>query len=147
MITRPLDLAARLRPAPRSLDALFFVNAGLLVLFFSLFGSKFVLAPSLGADFRVPEMKGATRDARPATHHVSVTDSGGIFAPDGKLTMDQLAGWLRDEAPKQKDPVLLVQASRAVPFSLITDIARAAKAAGFVDVRFAVEEPRPAGKG
>ena len=48
MITRPLDLASKLRPEPRNFDWLFFVNAGLLVLFFVLFGSRFVLAPGEG---------------------------------------------------------------------------------------------------
>ena len=32
MITRPLDLASKLRPEPRNFDWLFFVNAGLLSL-------------------------------------------------------------------------------------------------------------------
>ena len=32
MITRPLDIAAKLRPEPRNFDFLFFVNGGLLVL-------------------------------------------------------------------------------------------------------------------
>ena len=45
MITRPLDLAAKLRPPPRSFDALFWVNVGVVVGFFALFGSRFVLAP------------------------------------------------------------------------------------------------------
>ena len=31
MITRPLDLASRLRPAPRTFDFWFFVNIGLIV--------------------------------------------------------------------------------------------------------------------
>ena len=59
MLTRPLELASRLRPAPRGLAWPFLVNAGLLVLFFSLFGSRFVLAPGLGVDFRLPTVAGA----------------------------------------------------------------------------------------
>src|SRR5437870_1399170 len=98
MITRPLELASKLRPEPRSFDWFFFVNGGLLLLYFTLFGSKFVLAPSLGIDFRVPEMKGATDDARPATHHVGVTSSGQIFVPEGLVTLEQFKRWLRDEA-------------------------------------------------
>ena len=48
MITRPLELSSRLRPEPRTFDWVFYVNGGLIVLFFSLFGSQFVLAPGLG---------------------------------------------------------------------------------------------------
>ena len=56
MITRPLDLASKLRTEQRSLDALFWVNVGILVLFFTLFGSRFVLAAGLGVNFSLPEM-------------------------------------------------------------------------------------------
>ena len=55
MITRPLDLASKLRPEPRSLDALFYVNVGVLALFFTMLGSRFVLAPGLGVDFQLPK--------------------------------------------------------------------------------------------
>ena len=53
MITRPLDLAAKMRAEPRSFDALFYVNVGVLALFFLVFGSRFVLAPGLGVDFKL----------------------------------------------------------------------------------------------
>ena len=56
MITHPLDLASRLRPPPRNHDVLFFLNGALIMMFFVLFGSRFVLAPGLGVDFRLPEM-------------------------------------------------------------------------------------------
>jgi len=58
MITRPLDLASKLRPPPRDFDFVFLVNGGLIVMFFMLFGSRFVLAPGLGVDFIMPEMPG-----------------------------------------------------------------------------------------
>ena len=35
MITRPLDLALELQPEPRSFDALFYINVGLVGLFFT----------------------------------------------------------------------------------------------------------------
>src|SRR5207248_1917121 len=63
MITRPLDLAAKLRPEPRNFDFLFLVNGGLLVLFFLLFESRFVLAPGLGLDLHLPEVPGARSGA------------------------------------------------------------------------------------
>ncbi len=44
MITRPLDLESRMSPAPRDFNAVAWVNVGLIVLFFSLLGSRFVLA-------------------------------------------------------------------------------------------------------
>ena len=141
MITRPLDLASRLRPEPRSFDGWFFVNAGLIALFFVFFGSPFVLAPALGVDFRLPEVAGATADARPATHHVNITNSGQIFVRDGLKTMEQLREWLRVRATTVKEPVLLVLASEGVPTRLSFEIASAGREAGF-SVRFAAREAK-----
>ena len=45
MITRPLELETRLSPPPRDLDFVAWVNVGVIVLFFSLLGSSFVLPP------------------------------------------------------------------------------------------------------
>ena len=67
MIARPLDLASRLRPPPQGMGSLHYVNVGLLCLFFSLFGSRFVLAPGLGLDFQLPQLAGAQAGAAQAT--------------------------------------------------------------------------------
>jgi biopolymer transport protein ExbD len=143
MITRPLDLASRLQPPPRRFDGLFFVNVGLIALFFSLFGSRFVLAPGLGVDFRMPEMPGALAGASPAESVISVRPSGQIFA-DGLLNLPQLRAWLKREAKKSRQPSLLVRASAGVPVSELADIASAAHQAGFVRVVLGAEEPAAA---
>jgi biopolymer transport protein ExbD len=140
MITRPLDLASKLRVQPRSLDALFFVNVGLLGLFFLLFGSRFVLAPGLGVDFRLPELEGVRENAAPTQRVISVLPSGQIFA-DGLLNKAQLREWLRLEARKLRQPSLLVRASAGVPLSELADIISVAHEAGFVRVVVGAEEP------
>jgi len=140
MITRPLDLASKLRPEPRSLDALFYVNVGALVLFFLVFGSRFVLAPGLGVDFKLPEMPGALPGAL-TTSTISVKNSGQIFA-DGLLSMAQLREWLKLEAKKNKHPSLLVRMSAGVPVSVQNEIVSAAREAGFgSNITLAAEEP------
>jgi biopolymer transport protein ExbD len=146
MITRPLELASRLREPPRSFDWLFFVNVGLLVLFFSLFGSRFVLAPGLGIDFRLPNVAGANANARPATHVVSVINSGQIFTPDGLRKMSELADWLKLQARGTAAPLLLVRAGSDVPTSVLADVANAARAAGF-EMIWAAGEPTGARSG
>src|ERR1035441_6645559 len=84
MIARPLDLASRLRPPPHGTGALHYVNVGLLGLFFSVFGSRFVLAPGLGVDFQLPQLSGARADASPTTSYIiNVLRSGQIFTEDG----------------------------------------------------------------
>lgn len=140
MITRPLDLASKLRPAPRNLDALFFVNAGLLALFFALFGSPFVLAPGLGVDFRIPKVAGATTQARAFTHAITVLASGQILTPTGPEKMEGLARWLGSEAKKTEAPLLLIRTSEGAPFGILADIAGVAEKAGF-ELIMAAEEP------
>ncbi len=140
MITRPLDLASRLRPAPRSFDALFYVNVGALALFFLVFGSRFVLAPGLGVDFQLPVTRGALVSAMTTTSTISVKNSGQILA-DGLLSMPQLREWLKTEVKQNKHPSLLVRMSAGVPVSVQNEIASAAKEAGFESVIVAAEEP------
>lgn len=140
MITRPLDLASRLRPELRRFDALFWVNGGLIVVFFFLFGSRFVLSPGLGVDFALPEMPGARAGAAQTTHVISVVRPGLIFTDDGALDMGQLRGWLTGQGKTVKHPVLLVRANATIPVVDLTDIISMAQKAGF-SIRVAALEP------
>lgn len=140
MITRPLDLASKLRPEPRRLDTLFWVNGGLIVLFFFVFGSRFVLSPGLGVDFALPEMPGARAGAAQTTHVISVVRPGLIFTDDGALDMGQLRGWLAEQGKAVKHPVLLVRANATIPVVDLTDIISMAQQAGF-GIRVAALEP------
>ncbi len=81
-----------------------------------MFGSRFVLAPGLGVDFRMPELTGARAGAATTQRVISVLPSGQIFA-DGLLNKPQLRLWLKAEAAKLKQPSLLVRASAGVPLS------------------------------
>lgn len=139
MITRPLDLAARLRPPPRTFDWFFFLNGGLIALFFSLFASRYVLTPALNIDFRLPVMAGANAEAVIATHHVAVDDSGVILSPAGKMTLSQLESWLKQEAPAFERPTLSVYANRVVQLDIITKIVEVGSGAGFTVALAAVE--------
>lgn len=140
MITRPLDLASKLRQSPRNFDALFYVDVGLLALFFVLFGSRFVLAPGLGVGFAMPVMEHALEGAAPTQSVISVLPSGQIFA-DGLLSMPQLQEWLKAEARKSKEPSLLVRADGGVPIDKLAAIYSAATDAGFKRIVFGAEEP------
>jgi len=142
MITRPLDLASRLRPPPLSFDWVFFVNAGAIVAFFIFFGSPFVLAPALGVEFRVPRMEGASVDPAVTRHVLNVTNAGQLLVRDGSLqNMAQLRDWLKREASTEKNPALLIIADERVPLSLATEISGAARSMGFSTVKFSAEEP------
>jgi biopolymer transport protein ExbD len=141
MIVRPLDLASRLRPEPRDFDALFYVNAGMLALFFSLFGSRFVIAPGLELDFQVPVVAGAGEGAAPTTCYLSVLRTGQIFTDDGLFSLAQLRGWLEAQARLYRRPSLLIRASADVPISSLTEIDNLAHRAGFVRVVVGAEDP------
>lgn len=142
MITRPLELAARLRPEPRNFDWLFFVNGGLIVVFFFLFGSRFVLAPGLGINFQIPKMVGALVGAAPTTHRISVVRADLIFVDEGAINNAvDLRAWMGREAKKVQRPSLLVLVGSGVPTTDFTAIASAAHAAGFVHVQMAAQEP------
>lgn len=143
MITRPLDLASKLRPEPRTLYWLFFVNAGLLGLFFSLFGSRFVLAPGLGMDFRLPTVAGANANARAPTHVIGVLGSGQILTSAGRQTLPGLARWLEAQAAGTPSPLLLVQLDGNVPTSVFTEITSVARQAGF-ETMLAARDTEPA---
>lgn len=143
MITRPLDLASKLRPEPRSFDALFFVNVGLIVLFFSLFGSRFVLAPGITV---LPEIAGTNAGAHTTTHYITVLGDRQIIAGDGLRDLEGLRVWLAQEArtvkPGQK-PVLLVQSNAdRVSAGLLAQIVSTARQAGFITQVASVEPPQ-----
>ncbi|HZL44912.1 MAG TPA: biopolymer transporter ExbD [Opitutaceae bacterium] len=142
MITHPLDLASRLRPPPRSFDALFFVNGALIMVFFVLFGSRFVLAPGLGVGFQLPEMAGA--GAAPTAVVISLRRSDQVLVDDGMLDYAQLRVWLEKRARREKGLALLVRADRRVPLEDLGIIAEMAAKAGFTGgVQWAME-PGPA---
>jgi biopolymer transport protein ExbD len=146
MITRPLDISSRLKPEPRSFDFLFYVNVGVVALFFTLFGSRFVLAPGLGVDFRVPEVAGAAAGAQLTTHRITVRQSGQIFADDGGLiTLKQLEQWLGRQKTKTAQPSLLILASAGVRNDELAEIVTVANKAGFAVIWGALE-PAPSGE-
>jgi len=144
MIARPLDLASRLRPPPHGTGALHYVNVGLLGLFFSLFGSRFVLAPGMGVDFQLPQLPGAQSGAAQTTDVISVLRSGQIFTSDqGLVDLEQLRIWLKARAGRDAKPTLLIRASSGVTLSELVEIEGAAHDAGF-GVLLGAEEPAKA---
>ena len=152
MITRPLDLASRLRPIPRGLDALFYVNVGMLAVFFLLFGSRFVLAPGLAVDFALPKA-GDAATSRVTTDVVIAVPAANMAVVDGAvLDFNGLGAWLRGQtgaasrqegAPGRVSTTprrrLLVQASSSLPARDLAEIYALAADAGFAGVLIATD--------
>lgn len=148
MITRPLDLASRLRPAPRLGDglALFILNGILLGMFFMLFGSRSVLSPGLPVDFALPVMPGALAGAAVTPVVISIKHGSFLTTADGRLIQDpsfiltdsgrmslaQLGPWLRTQAEGRTGLRLLVRADASVPMGDVSAILELGQAAGFL---------------
>lgn len=141
MITRPLDLASRLRPAPRGLDALFYVNVGALALFFLLFGSRFVLSPGLAIDFALPQASAAGTAMRITDVVIAVPASNMAVVDGAVLDFQALGGWLRERGGEGTEPRrLLVQASASLPARDLATLYTMAAQAGFGGVLIATDQ-------
>lgn len=141
MITRPLELASRLRETPRGGATLFYVNVGLLALFFGLFGSRFVLSPGLAIDFALPAA-GVSGTAGFAAEVVIAVPASGIALVEGQvLDFKALAAWMNGQKAREGRRRLLVQASAALPAKDLAEIYSMAAGAGFIGVLIATEKP------
>jgi biopolymer transport protein ExbD len=138
MITHPLDLASHLRRAPRSFDWVFFVNFGLIALFFVLFGSRFVLSPALAVDGENVHLSPMPENAvglLASTLVVSVKANGQILVdPDGQVSGAQLKLWFADQARRTPGATVLIRPDAAVRFDEVTKISAAAKEAGLFPI-------------
>lgn len=139
MITRPLDLSARLRPAPRSMDVFFYVNAGLIALMFVLFGSRFVLSPGLATDFTLPETAGAISGAAATDVVIAVRRTDMALVEGEVLNFADLRRWLVSRASGRPGLRLLIQANAAVSTQDIAQLHEMAADAGFAGVILAAE--------
>lgn len=139
MITRPLNLSSRLKPAPRGFEAVFYVNAGLIALFFVLFGSRFVLSPGLGVDFDVPVMPAARAGAVATDVVVAIKGPDMAFVEGAKVTFGGLRQYLFERAQGRPGLRLLVQADAGLTTRDLTEVYEMARAAGFVSVQIAGE--------
>jgi hypothetical protein len=152
VITRPLDLAARLKPISRGWDTLFYVNVGALAAFFFVFGSRFVLAPGLAVDFALPKA-GAAATSALATDVVIAVPAAGMAVVDGAvLDFTRLGLWLREQGSRRERAGeggrkrLLVQASGSLPARDLAEIYALAADAGFAGVLIATADSGSGGE-
>lgn len=151
MITRPLDLAARLRPVSRGWDTLFYVNVCVLAVFFFVFGSRFVLAPGMAVDFALPQAGDAATSTLTTEVVIAVPATGMAVVDGAVLDFDQLGIWLGEQArrtdrggntPRRR---LLVQASGSLPTRDLAMIYALAADAGFAGVLIATSDSGASG--
>lgn len=144
MISRPLDLEARLSPPPRDLDFVGWVNVGAIVLFFSLLGSRFVLTPGLEIGMRndglvLPQAPVPVENIGAASVVLSYRRENVILFEGGIYSLAELQQQLAGYAQRHPGAVMLVQADREVSLQNVLDLIQMAKGAGFANVFLAAE--------
>jgi biopolymer transport protein ExbD len=136
VITQPLDLAAHLRPPPRSFDVFFFVNVAVLGLFLTLFTSKFVLAP--GETISVPQLEGGS--AMTTGLVVNLQRDNLILFEGGRYSMDGFRQRLAEVVREKGASRLLLRADRQTSAQALITFTAVATAAG-CEVQIAAEAP------
>lgn len=150
MITRPLELEARLGRPPRDLDVLHWVSVAGICLFFMLAGSRFVLAPGLlmGKDasgFALPR-PGSVQNLPTAPVVVSFRrDNMILFGGGVYKRLEELRAPLQAHAQEHPGAVLLVLADQQVSILAVSRLAELALASGFGGVQLAGQPGEPAG--
>ena len=144
MITRPLDLGSKLRPTPRSMDTLFYVNVVLLGLFFAFFGSRFVLSPGIALlkpDYSIPESEGGGAVSVSTMAVISVLGPDMVFTQEGRMSFSELAAWLPTQVARgaETESRLLVRADSRVSADDLMKLSDLATKAGFTGVQLALE--------
>lgn len=145
MITRPLELETRLSPAPRDLDFVAWVNVGVIVLFFTLLGSPFVLAPGLpiGVDGQnvteLPHVAGASEHSGAASVVVTYRRDNVILFEGGMYTLAELQKHMEGYTKTHANAVMLVRADRQVSMQQFLELCEMARSVGFVNVLVAAE--------
>ncbi len=143
MITRPLELESRLSPPPRDLDFVSWVNVAVIFLFFSLLGSRFVLAPGLlvgtgNENFTLPK-NGQPQLARTASVVVSYRRDNVILFEGAIVKKAELEGHLAAYAKKHPNEVLLLIADKNVTLQAVSELSALAQSVGFSYVQTANE--------
>lgn len=136
MITRPLELESHLSPPPRDLDFVAWVNVGLIALFFTLLGSRFVLAPGLligtgGQDFLLPTADGLQK-VPTASVVVNYRQDDVIIFEGAIIKLPELRDRLGAYAKQHPGEVLLLIADQRVSAQATVDLAATARSVGFV---------------
>lgn len=150
MITRPLELQSRLSPPPRDLDFFAWVSVGVIVLFFSLLGSRFVLSTGEPIDTDgppggvvLPQGGTVTENVGAASVVVSYRRDDVILFEGGMYTLLELRKHMEAYAKEHPKAVMLVRADRQVSMQAFLELCEMARQVGFANVIAAAEQSAP----
>lgn len=149
MITRPLDLESRMSPPPRDFNAVAWVNVGLIVLFFSLLGSRFVLATGVlvgvgeAGAIELPSVNPASASTAATSVVVSYRRDNVILFEGGMYSLVELRKHMETYTKNNPGSVMLVRADKQVSNQALADLFAMAGAVGFKNVLLAAEPTVP----
>ncbi len=144
MITRPLDLRAQLALPPRDFDVVFWVNVGVICLFFALLGSRFVLAPGLAvgvnqaAELELPRVASAEQGTTSVV--VSFRRDNMILFEGGIYEFASFRSVLQRYAEARPGASMLVRVDKQVSMQGFLELCDLAREAGFSNVLVAAEQ-------
>lgn len=147
MITRPLDLESRLSAPPRDLNAVAWVNVGVIVLFFSLLGSRFVLAPGVlvgvgdAGAIELPMVNASSITTVATSVVVTYRRDNVILFQGGMYNLTELRKHMEVYAKRHPGTVLQVNADKQVSTQAWADLCAMASAVGFANVVLVAAEP------
>lgn len=129
------------------MDTVFYANLVLLGLFFALFGSRFVISPSMelgSGNFALPVAENPAVTGASSTAVISVLGADMVFTADGRMTYGELSLWLPTQVARggEQESRLLVRADARVAAQDLVRLSDMARAAGFSGVQLALENPR-----
>jgi hypothetical protein len=143
MITHPLELQSRLSAPPRDLDFFAWVNVGVIVLFFGLLGSRFVLSPGLlmgEGGFQLTTSSGL--QAIPTASVVVSYKHDELILFEGAIVkLSELEVRLAAYAKQHPGEVLLLLADKNVSAQAVAKLSVMAQSVGFNYVLLAGENP------
>ncbi len=149
MITRPFDLVSRLSPPPRDLNAVAWVNVGVIALFFGLLGSRFVLAPGMPVGVGdpgaivLPVAGAVSANTGAASVVVSYRRDNVILFEGGMYSLPELRKHMEVYVRVHPGAVMLVRADRQVSMQAFLDLCDMARTVGFANVLVAAETLAP----
>ena len=147
MITRPLELESRMSPPPRDLDFVAWVNVAVIVLFFALLGSRFVLAPGLligtgDRGFSLPTASGLQYSST-ASVAMSYRSDDFILFEGAIIKRAELRQRFEAYTKRHPGEGLLLLVDEHVSAQVLSDLTTTAMAAGFAYVELGGKEPPP----
>lgn len=140
MIVQPFNFTARLKQTSVGFDIVPFIDFCLLLVFFTVLGSRFVVAPGLTVN--LPAMQAATSDAVPTSRVLTVGEVEGreLIIYDNRVqSLKTLADSFAEHPAAAPGEVLLLRLKRDVSVQLLVQINELAAQAGFSAVQIAAE--------